>query len=61
MKPPKTIKGLMILVAIVGLLLGIAINTVQFLPLILVGLIVIAPQTLIVGICAFLAMRDKRA
>ena len=61
MKPPKTIKGLMIIVAIIGLLLGIAINAVPFLPLILISLIVIAPQILIVAICALLAIRDKRA
>jgi hypothetical protein len=61
MKAPKTIKGLMIIVAIIGLVLGIAINAAPFLPLIFITLIVIAPQVLIVAICALLAIRDNKA
>jgi hypothetical protein len=61
LKRPFTIKDLMLIVAIVGLLLGIAINTMHFLPLILIGMLVILPQVLVLGICALIAIRDKRA
>jgi hypothetical protein len=61
MRKPKTIKDLMIIVAIIGLLLGIAINTAPFLPLMLIAMLVILPQTALVGICALLAVRDERA
>ena len=61
MKPPKTILGLMTIVAIIGVVLGIGVNVAPFAPLILISLIVIAPQTLIVAICAFLATRETKA
>ena len=51
MKIPKTTRGLMILVAIVGLILGIAINFAPFLPLIVVAAIILSPQIVVVAIC----------
>jgi hypothetical protein len=52
LKSPKTIRGLMILVAILGLSLGIGINAAPFAPLILAAAIVMTPQAIIVAICA---------
>ena len=60
MKIPKTTRGLMILVAIVGLILGIAINFAPFLPLIVVAAIILSPQIVVVAICAYLSTREER-
>ena len=60
MKRPKTIRGLMLLVAIIGLVLGIGINVAPFLPLIVAALIIMAPQILVVAICAYLSVREER-
>lgn len=59
MKLPRTTRGLMILVAIVGLLLGVAINLPWFLALIVLTTIVMSPQIIIVAICAYLATREE--
>jgi hypothetical protein len=59
MKLPKTTRGLMILVAIVALVLGIAINTGPFLPLIVIAAIILSPQIIVVGICAYLSPRQE--
>jgi hypothetical protein len=60
MKPPKTIRGLMLCIAIVGLLLGLAKNAAPFFPLIVVVLVLMTPQIIIIAICAYLAVRDER-
>ena len=52
MKLPHTIRGLMILVGIVGLFLGIAINARPFLPLIVVAAVILSPQIIVVAVCA---------
>jgi hypothetical protein len=60
MKPPKTIRGLMLFVAIIGIILGVAINAAPFFPLITAAAIVMAPQIFVVAICAYLSVRDER-
>jgi hypothetical protein len=60
MKAPKTIRGLMIVVAIFGIVLGVAINAAPLLPLFTAAVIVMSPQILIVAICAYLSVRDER-
>jgi hypothetical protein len=60
MKAPKTIRGLMLFVAVVGIALGVGINTAPFLPLILVAVTVMAPQIIVVAICAYLSVREER-
>jgi hypothetical protein len=60
MKPPKTIRGLMLFVAIIGIVLGVAINAAPFFPLITVAVIVISPQVIVVAICAYLSVREER-
>jgi hypothetical protein len=60
MKAPKTIRGLMLFVAIVGIVLGVGINVAPFFPLITVAAIVISPQIIVVAICAYLSVREER-
>jgi hypothetical protein len=60
LKSPKTIRGLMILVAILGLSLGIGINAVPYSPLILAAAIVMIPQIIIVALCAYLSAREDQ-
>ena len=60
LKSPKTIRDLMILVAILGVCLGIAINAAPFAPLILAAAIVMTPQIIIVALCAYLSVREDR-
>jgi hypothetical protein len=60
MKPPKTIRGLMQFVAIIGIVLGVAINAAPFLPLITVAAIVMSPQIIVVALCAYLSVRENR-
>ena len=60
MKLPHTIRGLMILVGIVGLFLGIAINARPFLPLIVVAAVILSPQIIVVAVCAYLSERNRR-
>jgi hypothetical protein len=60
MKLPKTIKGLMLLVAIIGIALGLGINAAPFYPLILAAVIVLSPQIVVVAICAYLSVRKER-
>ena len=50
----------MILVAILGLCLGIAINAAPFAPLIFAAAIVMTPQIIIVALCAYLSVREDR-
>ena len=60
MKPPRTIRGLMLFVAAIGLALGIAKSAAPYLPLILVAAIVMAPQFIVVAICSYLSIREVR-
>ena len=60
MKAPKTIRGLMLFVAIIGIVLGVGINVAPYFPLIVVAAIVISPQIIVVAICAYLSVREER-
>jgi hypothetical protein len=60
MKLQHTIRGLMILVAIVGLLLGVAINLRPFLPVVVVAVIILSPQIIVVAISSFVSARHER-
>jgi len=60
MNPSRmTISGLMIGVAVVGLVLGLAANFRWFLPLVFL-LLLTAPQTIIVAACMYMATREKK-
>ena len=54
-----TIKDLMIGVAVVGLVLGLAANFRWFLPLVFLMLLT-APQTIIVALCMYMATRAEK-
>jgi hypothetical protein len=60
-KSPKTIRGLMMLVAILGLCLGVGINAAPYARLILAATIVMTPQIIVVAICAFLSVRENQS
>jgi hypothetical protein len=60
MKTPKTIRGLMLFVAAVGLVLGIGINAAPYLPLIIVALILLSPQIVVIALCSYLSIREER-
>jgi hypothetical protein len=60
MKAPKTIRGLMFFVAIIGIALGLIINAAPFLQLFVLAAIVMSPQIIIVAICVSLSIREER-
>jgi hypothetical protein len=60
MKAPKTIRGLMLFVAIIGIALGIGKSVAPLWPLMLVATIIMSPQIIVVAICAYLSVREER-
>jgi hypothetical protein len=55
--PRMTTRGMMITTAVVGFSLGLMINVPWLIPLLLLMAVFTAPQTIIVGVCAYAATR----
>jgi hypothetical protein len=55
--PRMTMRGMMITIAVVGFNLGLMINVPWLIPLLLLMALLTAPQTIIVGVCAYAATR----
>jgi hypothetical protein len=59
MRLPRTTREIFLLITAVALFLGLVINFPWILPCVLLLALAMAPQTLVVALCAFLATRDK--
>jgi hypothetical protein len=59
MRLPRTTRHIMVIITAVALLLGLVVNFPWVLPCMLIVAIAIAPQSLVVAACVFLATRDK--
>lgn len=59
MRLPRTTREITLLITGVALFLGLVINFPWILPCVLVLALAMAPQTLVVALCAFLATREK--
>ncbi len=55
--PRMTMRGMMIVIAVVGFSLGLMINVPWLIPLLLLMALFTVPQTIIVGVCAYAATR----
>jgi hypothetical protein len=58
MRLPRTTRHLMLVTAVIALVLGLVINFRWLVPCIIIMAIVTFPQSLVVGLCAYLATRD---
>lgn len=59
MRLPRTTRHIMVMIAVIGLTLGLMINFPWLLPVLAFALVITLPQTLVVLICACLAARDN--
>jgi hypothetical protein len=58
MRLPRTTRHLMLVTAVIALGLGLVINFRWLAPCVIIMAIVTFPQSLVVGLCAYLATRD---
>jgi hypothetical protein len=59
MRLPRTTRHIMLTIAAVAAVLGLAVNYPWIVPCVLILALAMAPQSLVVALCVYLATRDK--